>query len=252
MVDFNAFSPKSFQFWANPTIRLKRVFEAVLFFPDLIFGGDGLQNLESFLVKSFSRPGYNKIETKTAEYQLRSGDFAKIDYPTQGFTTKPLNVTLVDTAGFGSRGADTAAIVNASLALVQKTMVFEKEARSHQPGDGSESKWTNMIDACREYPKMFQIMELDGKGGILGTWEIYRPVLTSTQFSDINYDGASLATVTMTFNYQNFRLDQSWGERLLNDRLDRIKKGTVTPIADAFKGGKEWWGSNVGGWTKKL
>ena len=226
------FSPKSFQFWSNTNARPKRVFEAILIFPDLIFGGDGLQAVEPFLVKSFSRPGYNRIETKASEYHLRSGDFAKINYPTQGFTTKPMRVTLVDAGGFGKNGADTAAAVYTSLALQQKTMTFEQEAAAHEPADEGDSAWVQMMDAYAEYPKMFFILELDGKGGIQGEWEIWRPVLESVDFSDINYDGASLATINMSFQYQNFKFNQGWGTRLLGSRLKRIKEGHKTPITD--------------------
>jgi len=221
--DFEIFSPKSFQFWANPSLRPKREFEGLLVFPDAIFGGDGTQALEPYLIKSFSRPGYDSIETQIGEYQLRSGDFAKIDYPTQGFSTKQLRVTLMDVAGFGSSGADTAAAVHASLAMIQKTMTFESEAARSDEGKPTD-KYKKMISTFAAYPRLFYIFELDGKGGQLGTWEIWSPVLASATFSDVNYDGDRFATIDLAFNYKNFKYDQNWGERLLNDRINRIAK----------------------------
>jgi len=232
---------RSFQFWSNTKMRPKRNFEGILIFPDLIYGGDGLNNLEPFLVKSFSRPGYNQIETQTSEYQLRSGDFAKIDYPTQKFSTKPLKVKLIDMSTGNKRGPDTAAAIHGSLVLQQKTATFEHEAGAHQPGSTKDSKYLQMVEACREYPSIFFIIEMNGAGEELGTWEIWNPVLTAVNFSDINYEGASFATIDLSFQYSNFKLNHGWGQRILKNKLKQIKQGRKTPIADALREGADWW-----------
>ena len=143
LFDFSPFSPGTFQFWSNPAARPKRSWEAMLIFPDIIFGGDINQSLEPYLIKSFSRPGYSKIETQTAEYQLKSGNFAKIDYPTQGFNTKPLRVTIIDVSNH-SKGANTAAAINTSLAMQQKTMRFEKEAMANEESSVEQSEPYNL------------------------------------------------------------------------------------------------------------
>tara|TARA_R110000824_G_scaffold67377_8_gene174554 strand:+ start:1164 stop:1934 length:771 start_codon:yes stop_codon:yes gene_type:complete len=220
MVDF--FSPKSFQFWSNPQARPKRVFEAILVFPDLIFGGDGLQNIEPYLVTSFSRPGYSRIETKTAEYQLRSGDFAKIDYPTQGFQTSPLKVTLLDVVNHNG-GANTASAVQASLAMQHKTMVFQEEAAAAQEGEKND-KYDKLVESWKANPRMFFIIELGGNGKSVGQWQIYTPILSSVTFSEINYKNTGFGTIDMIFQYENFKYDNTWGDRLLNNRLKVVGK----------------------------
>lgn len=241
---YEVFSPKAFQFWSNPSVRPKRTFEAILIFPDQIFGGEGLQTIEPYLVKSFSRPGYDTIDTKIGEYQLRSGDYAKIDYPTQGFTTKALRVELADVAGFGASGAETAAAIHTSLAMTQKTMTFEHEAAASAEGKPTK-KYKQMIGTFAAYPRMFFILELDGKGGQLGAWEIWNPVLTSIDFSDIDYETDSLATIDLSFSYKNFKYDQSWGERLLKNKLKRIEDDPMTLTTGWMTAASDWFAQKL-------
>jgi len=243
---FEVFSPKSFQFWSSPALRPKRVFEALLVFPDLIFGGEGNQAIEPYLVNSFSRPGYNTIGTETSEYQLQSGDFAKIDYPTQQFSTKSLRVRLMDVAGFGKAGADTAGAIHASLAMTQKTMTFEHEAAASPEGKSTKA-YNRLIGAFAAYPRLFFILELDGKGETGGAWEIWNPVLTSIDFSDVDYGGNQFATIDLTFDYKNFKFDQNWGERMLNQRLKTIEDSPTNLLTNGLTKVNNWWVNSVMG-----
>jgi hypothetical protein len=248
-----AFSPKAFQFWSSNEARPKRIFEAMLIFPDLIFGGDGMQNIEPYLVVSFSRPGYADIESKTAEYQMACGDFAKIEYPTGGYRTKQLDVTLLDVVNH-NKGANTAAAVHTSLTLQGKTLEYEEKVSGLRNdgfsggGDGGAS--AKIQQAWKENPKRFSIIEFDNKGQTVGEWKIDKPILTSANFSDINYKGTGFGTISLSFAYKNFSYDSSWGDKLLSTRLDMIGKNRTT-IADALDKAGAWVNEKTN-WASKI
>ena len=234
-----AFNPKAFQFWSSTEVRPKRIYEAILIFPDLIFGGDGLQNIEPYLIRSFDRPGYSRIETTTAEYQLETGDFQRIEYPTQGYNTKPLKVTLIDVVNH-NKGANTAAAIQASLTLQGKTAQYYKKMSSIKQDGFAKPEKIQM--AMKDNPSRFNIIEFDNKGQSVGQWIIERPVLTSVNFSSINYQGSGIGTIDLGFNYQDFSYESTWGDKLLESRLERVglsdkaKKPISTILGNAAKG----------------
>jgi len=225
------FNPKAFQFWSSNEARPKRAFEAILVFPDLIFGGDGLQNVEPYLVRNFDRPGYSRIETVTAEYQLESGDFQKIEYPTNAYATNAMRVTLIDVVNH-NKGANTAAAIQASLTLQGKTSQYtDKMVNVKQDGFAKPQK---IQMAMRNNPKQFNIIEFDNKGETVGQWIIHRPVLSSVNFSAINYQGSGFSTIDLNFNYQDFEYSSTWGDKVLEARLEKAGQEPYQPITKAF------------------
>jgi hypothetical protein len=240
MADRDIFSPGTWQFWSNSNVRPKRTFEAILLFGDLMFGGSDLGAFPPYMVKNFSRPGYDDIETQIGEYQLDSGDYAKIDYPTQGFKTKPLKVTLADVNVFGTQGADTAGHIQAALSMMQKTWKFEETAMAHREGDPNPA-YSRLLDGYIEgSPQIITILELDGRGGANGEWSVYKPVLTSVAFSDVNYENENIATVDLTFAYKNFKFTQGWSERQLERRLDAAAAGAGNNLSSWENKGSKW------------
>ena len=224
------FNPKAFQFWSSNEARPKRVYEAILVFPDLIFGGDGLQNIEPYLIRSFDRPGYSRIESVTAEYQLETGDFQRIEYPTNGYNTKPIRVTLIDVVNH-NKGANTAAAVQTSLTLQGKTAQYTEKMLAVKQDGFDKPKPIQM--AMKDNPSRFNIIEFDNKGQSVGQWIIHKPILTAVNFSTINYQGSGLSTIDLTFNYQDFEYSSTWGDRLLESRIERAGKGkTQKPLSN--------------------
>jgi len=241
------FNPKSFQFWSSNEARPKRVFEAMLIFPDLIFGGDGLQNIEPYLITSFSRPGYSQIDTVTSEYQLESGDFSKIEYPTGGYRTSPLTVTLIDVVNH-NMGANTAAAVHTSLTLQGKTSEYERRMiDKRNDGKGFPQP---IQQAWKENPERFSIIEFDNKGQTVGEWKIEKPVLTSTTFSEVNYKSTGFATINMSFAYKNFSYDSTWGDRLLDTRTQLLGNNNRNAISKALDEYAEKWNNELANLTK--
>jgi len=238
------FAPKTWQFWSSPHTRPKRVYEGLLLFSDLMFGGEGVDSFPPFIVKRFSRPGYSDIKTKEAQYQLRTGDFAKIDYPTQGFRTNPLRIELVDVNVFGStQGPDTAGHINAGLAMMQKTWHFEDEAAAQEEGAASKAYNLFINGYIQGNPKIITILELNGQGGIgsiTGTWNVIRPVLTRVNFSEINYDSQGFGTVSLDFDYKNFYFEQGWSNTQLDRRLNAATVEQRTLIADSIEKASRW------------
>jgi len=226
------FNPKAFQFWSSNEARPKRVFEAIMVFPDLIFGGDGLQNIEPYLVRSFDRPGYSQIGTAAAEYQLETGDFQRIEYPTNGYNTKAMRVTLIDVSNH-NKGANTAAAVQTSLTLQGKTAQYtEKMVAIKQDGF---AKPQPIQMAMKDNPARFYIIEFDNKGQTIGQWIIHFPILSSVNFSSINYQGSGLSTIDLSFNYKDFEYSSTWGDRLLESRIERAGKGkSQKPVSKAL------------------
>ena len=219
MAPLNLFSSRSWQFWNSSEIRPKRQFEGLLLFGDLMFGGETTDALPPFLVSSFSRPGYSKLGTSRAEYQLRSGDYAQVYYPTSEFTTNILEVELVDANVFGSQGPDMAAHIHTALAMMQKTWVFEETAMAQEEGAPNE-KYEGFVNAFIEgNPKIITILELDGHSGVLGEWTIYKPVLTRADFSRVAQTGGRFHDIRLAFDYKNFKYDQGWGNRELESRI---------------------------------
>jgi len=234
------FSPSMWQFWSNSSVRPKRSFEAILLFGDLMFGGDGPNSFPPYMVKSFSRPGYSTIGTQTGEYQLHSGDYAKIDYPTQGFETKDLKVTLMDVNTFGSQGVDTAGHIQVALSMMQKTWAFEEAALGQRDGAENET-YQRFLDAHAEAsPQIITILELDGRGGANGEWSIYKPILKGVDFSDIRYDAETLATIELTFAYKNFKFTQGWSERELTRRLEAAANSQGSNLSNWENKGARW------------
>jgi len=76
----------------------------------------------------------------------------------------------------------------------------------------------------------------------VGQWIIERPVLTSVNFSSINYQGSGFGTIDLGFNYQDFSYESTWGDKLLESRLERVglsdkaKKPISTILGNAAKG----------------
>jgi hypothetical protein len=240
MTNPNFFSPGSWQFWSNPSVRPKRTFEGMLLFGDVIFGGAGANSFPPFMVKSFSRPGYTEISTQAGEYQLRTGDFARIDYPTQGFATKDLNITLADVNILGPEGADTAGHVNTSLTMMQKTWTYEEVAMGTEEGSENDA-YQRFIDGyIAGNPQIITILELDGNGGVNGEWSIYKPVLSAVKFSDFNYETEQLASIDLTFKYKNFKFTQGWSEKELDMRLNAASKERQQVISNWIERGSKW------------
>ena len=205
-----------------------------------MFGGSDFNGFPPYMVKSFSRPGYTDIETQVGEYQLHSGDYAKIDYPTQKFTTKDLTVTLADVNVFGTQGADTAGHIQAALSMMQKTWTFEEAALGHR--DGFENAtYQRFLDGYAEgTPQVITILELDGRGGANGEWSIYKPILKGVNFSDIDYSAETLATIELTFAYKNFKFTQGWSERELERRLDAAASAQNSNLSNWENKGSRW------------
>lgn len=223
MVDI--FSPGAWQFWSNTQVRPKRVFEGLLLFSDFMFGGTDANSFPPFMVKSFSRPGYNTIGTQKSEYQLRSGDYAKIDYPTQEFTTAPIEVTLVDANIGSTQGPDTTGHVNAALGMMQKTWNYEETAMATEEGAANKAYQLFIQGYTQGGPRIITILEINNKGDAVGEWSIYQPVLTSATFSKIDYAGTGFGTVSLKFEYKNFKFEQGWSKRELNRRLQAAASG---------------------------
>ena len=240
MANLNFFSPGSWQFWSNPIVRPKRAFEGILLFGDLMFGGATFDSFPPFMVKEFSRPGYTDINVIGAEYQLRSGDFARIDYPTQAYTPKDLTVTLADVNIFGKEGPDTAGHINTALAMMQKTWTFEEVAMGHEEGTTSTTYQRFIEGYIGGSPQIITILELDGNGGANGEWSIYKPLLTRVNFSNITYDSDKLATIELTFRYKNFKFSQGWSERELDARLSAAATSRQQMISDWISRGSKW------------
>jgi hypothetical protein len=95
---------------------------------------------------------------------------------------------------------------------------------------------------------LFYILEINHKGEEHGAWEIWYPLLTSVEFSDVDYDGNQFATIDLTFSYKNFYYDQNWGQRQLTSRVDSIEKNVGTDWTDKLTKAHDWWSGGVGGW----
>ena len=45
------------------------------------------------------------------------------------------------------------------------------------------------------------MQELNGQGGLVGTWELNNAFITNATFGDLSYDTDDLLNITMTFRY---------------------------------------------------
>ena len=242
MVETTWFRQGAWQFWSDPALRPKRVFEAVLLFGDLMFGGEGLNAFPPFIVKSFSRPSFYNIEYDTGEYQLRSGDYAKIDYPTQGFRLNPLTVTLIDVNVGGRQGADTTAHVNTALEMMQKTWAFETTAMAHEEGAANKTYDAFINGYVNGNPKIITIYELGANGEMIGEWRIFQPILTSVTFSDIRQGSDGFGDIRLSFEYKNFEFLHGWGKRERDSRLRAATVERQNYIAEAINRAARWLG----------
>jgi len=245
MVETTFNTPRSWTFWSNPVLRPKRVFEAVLLFGDLMFGGEGLSAFPPFLVQSFTRPSYYQIDYNTSEYQLRSGDYAKIDYPTQGFRLNSLDVTLLDVNLGGTQGPDTAAHINTALEMMQKTYTFESTAMAHEEGSTSATYDSFINGYVTGNPQIIGLYELSANGNMIGEWRIHKPILTSATFSDIRQGSDGFGSIRLSFEYKNFEYSQGaggWGKRQRESRLNAAGVETRNYIAEAINKASRWLG----------
>ena len=207
---------KSWPFWSNKNIRPKRNYQGILLFGDLLFGGLDEAPFPPFLIKSFSRPGYSALETVKGEYQLKTGDFAQVFYPTQGYTTNDLNIELVDATvpnPTGGGGPDVTAHIYNILTIMGKTWTYEQQANISSEAQRLPAVINNITAYMRGYPPFITLLELDDAGKVTGTWRVHNPLLKTVDFSDIDYGREDLNSVKLSFVYKNFEFTHKWGSQ---------------------------------------
>ena len=219
----------TWEFWSNKSLRPKLSYQGILVFSDLLFGGAGPAAFPPYLIKSFGRPGYSSLETVKAEYQLPNGDYSQVFYPTQGFETKPVNITLVDANLDSNSTPDTAAHIFNALTVMGKTWRYESDASISAEGAFKRNIADSLLAYIKGHPQMISMLELDTGGNITGTWTLHKPLLTSVDFSTISYDSNDISTISLSFNYKNFDFDtgvNGWGNE---DLLQKIRTGVAAP-----------------------
>lgn len=227
----------SWSFWNNKNLRPKLNFQGILLFSDLVFGGTDSTPFPPFLIKSFSRPSYGTLENEKAEYQLKTGDFAQVYYPTQGFTTNAIEVEIADVTTGDGKTLDSAAHFYNALTIMGKTWTYEKDAMISSEASRQPSVVNNITTYMRGYPSFITILELNDSGKAAGSWTIHKPLLSKMDFSGFSYEGgASINSISLSFEYKNFEFSHTWGEKDLAAKWAAAKNATAYPYGSTMGG----------------
>lgn len=172
-------------FWTSALSEPRRSHRFLLSLPNLT-SADQAFAYEQYLAKSVTKPSFQVTE--------KDHKFLGNTYYYPGIVTwQPVSAVIVNAINpDGNQVIYDALEKSGYLKPPDQRAVFENAAQA--PGT------VNKADAVRALGNVI-IEELNGDGGLVGTWTLQNAFITDAKFGDLNYDNDDLLNIDLTFRY---------------------------------------------------
>ena len=172
-------------FWTSALSEPRRSHRFLLSLPNLT-SADQAFAYEQYLAKSVTKPSFQVSE--------KDHKFLGNTYYYPGIVTwMPVSAVIVNAINpDGNQVIYDALSKSGYLKPPDQRAVFDNAAQA--PGT------VNKADAVRALGNVI-IEELNGDGGIVGTWTLQNAFITDAKFGDLNYDDDALLNIDLTFRY---------------------------------------------------
>ena len=172
-------------FWTSALSEPRRSRRFLLSLPNLT-SADSSQAYEQYLAKSVTKPSFQVSE--------KDHKFLGNTYYYPGIVTwQTVSAVIVNAVNpDGNKVIYDALEKSGYLKPPDQLGIFDNVAQ--EPGT------VNKAAAVRALGNVF-IEELNGEGGIVGTWTLQNAFITDAKFGDLTYDDDTLLNIDLTFRY---------------------------------------------------
>jgi len=181
-------------FWNEAASEPRRAHRFLLNLPLLGAGGAGKEEgavYKQYLAKTVTKPSYTISET---EHKFLGNTY----YYPGAVTWENCTVQLVNSVDpDGNMLLYDALYSSGYLDPSQQGDIFAGIAGgAGKAGPGTPNK-LNSLSALGDV----LIRELNGEGGLIGTWKLLNPWITNVKFGDLDYSSEELLNIDITFRY---------------------------------------------------
>jgi hypothetical protein len=174
-------------FWTSALSEPRRGHRFLLSLPNLV-SDDGNQafRYEQYLAKTVTKPSYDISAT---EHKFLGNTY----YYPGTVTWDPVSATIVNAINPDGNKILYDALVNSGyLKPDVQEAVFNNPAQA--PGTVNKQGAVNALGNV-------VIEELNGQGGLVGTWTLNNAFITNAKFGDLSYEDDGILNIDITFRY---------------------------------------------------
>ena len=172
-------------FWTSALSEPRRTHRFLFSLPGLA-SKDSKFTYEQYLAKKVTKPSYSITDT--------SHKFLGNTYYYPGTVTwEPVSATIVNAVSPDGNQILYDALIGSGY-LLPEDQLAALNATAHRPGT------VNKFDAVNTLGNVV-IEELNGRGGLIGTWTLNNTFITKANFGELNYDSDDLLNIDIDFRY---------------------------------------------------
>ena len=172
-------------FWTSALSEPRRAHRFLLTLPNLASVDEAFR-FEQYLAKGITKPSYTVSET---EHKFLGNTY----YYPGSVTWNSVTATIVNAINPDGNQILYDALVGSGYLKpdVQEDVFFNP---AQAPGT------VNKFDAVNQLGNVI-FEELNGQGGLIGTWTLQNAFITTATFGDLSYDTDDLLNIEITFRY---------------------------------------------------
>jgi len=172
-------------FWTSALSEPRRAHRFLLTLPNLASVDDAFR-YEQYLAKAVKKPSYTVSDTP---HKFLGNTY----YYPGTVTWEPVNATIVNAVNPDGNKILYDALVGSGYLKpdVQEDVFFNP---AQDPGT------INKFDAVNQLGNVI-IEELNGQGGLIGTWTLNNAFITSATFGDLSYESDDILNIEINFRY---------------------------------------------------
>ncbi len=172
-------------FWTSALSEPRRAHRFLLTLPNLASVDEAFR-FEQYLAKGITKPSYTVSET---EHKFLGNTY----YYPGSVTWNSVTATIVNAINPDGNQILYDALVGSGYLKpdVQEDVFFNP---AQAPGT------VNKFDAVNQLGNVI-FEELNGQGGLIGTWTLQNAFITNATFGDLSYDTDDLLNIEITFRY---------------------------------------------------
>jgi|TARA_R110000824_G_scaffold175520_7_gene354040 hypothetical protein len=172
-------------FWTSALSEPRRAHRFLLTLPNLTSAADGYQ-YEQYLAKLTGKPSYQITDTK---HQFLGNTY----YYPGTVEWQPIDITIVNAVNPDGNKLLMDALVNSGYLMPPDQLdAFENPAQA--PGTVNKA---SSVDALGNVV----IQELNGGGGLVGTWKLWNSFLTKATFGNLDYSSDEILNIEVSVRY---------------------------------------------------